>query len=375
MCTMKSARMQDHFAELTDPRRREVTYPLINVVMIAICAVICGADDFVAIAKFGRTKREWLGRFLDLKEGIPSHDRFNAIFAAIKPAEFEKCLLSWITALHDITDGQLIAIDGKTLRRSFDTASSKSAIHMVSAWSTANHISLGQIVVDAKSNEITAIPKLLEMLELSRALVTIDAMGCQTEIARQIVAAEADYCLAVKGNQPTLHEGIEDFFDERLEDDFARTPVRRYQTKEKGHGREETRYYFICPVPEGLPDRSRWTGLKAIGMVISNTQRDGKDCNEVRYYILSKYLAAHRFGEAVRGHWGIENRLHWQLDVTFQEDQCRIRQGHADANFSILRRTALGLLKNESTLKVGIKNRRLTAGWDERYLEQVLLRQ
>jgi predicted transposase YbfD/YdcC len=373
MSSMKSARIQDHFDELTDPRTREVIYPLINVVTIAVCAVICGADDFVAIAKFGRTKRPWLSRFLDLKDGIPSHDRFNAIFAALKPAEFEKCLLSWITALHEISDGQVIAIDGKTLRRSFDAADSKAAIHMVSAWATANHISLGQVVVDAKSNEITAIPKLLEMLELSGAMITIDAMGCQTEIAQKIVDAEADYCLAVKGNQPTLHQGIVEFFDQHLEDDFARTPARRYQTEEKGHGREELRYYFLCPVPEDLPDRSRWAHLKAIGIAISNTQRNGEDCNEVRYYILSKYLAARRFAEAVRGHWGIENRLHWQLDVTFQEDQCRIRQGHADANFSIIRRAALALLKNESTLKVGIKNKRLTAGWDESYLEKVLL--
>jgi len=370
---IKSARMQDHFAELTDPRRREVTYPLINVVVIAVCAVICGADDFVAIAKFGRTKREWLAQYLDLRNGIPSHDRFNAIFAAIKPAEFEKCLLSWITTLHEITDGQVIAIDGKTLRRSFDAASSKGAIHMVSAWATANHISLGQVVVDAKSNEITAIPKLVEMLELSGSLVTIDAMGCQTEIARKIVNAEADYCLAVKGNQPTLHRGIVDFFADHLEDDFARTKVRRCQTHEKGHGREETRYYFLCPLPEDLPDRSRWAHLKAIGIAINNTQRDGKDCNEVRYYILSKYIAGGRFGGAVREHWGIENHLHWQLDVTFQEDQCRLRKGHADTNFSILRRTALSLLKNESTAKVGIKNKRLTAGWDDSYLEKVLL--
>lgn len=373
MFRMKSARIHDHFADLTDPRRREVTYPLLNVVVIAVCAVICGADDFVAIAKFGRTKHEWLSRFLDLTSGIPSHDRFNAIFAAIKPAEFEKCLLGWITALHDITDGQVIAIDGKTLRRSFDAASSKSAIHMVSAWATANHISLGQVVVDAKSNEITAIPKLLEMLELSDALVTIDAMGCQTEIARKIVDAGADYCLAVKDNQPTLHQGIDDFFDDHLEDDFARTRVRRYRTEEQGHGRKEIRNYFICPVPEDLPDRERWTNLQAIGIAISNTQRDGKECSEVRCYILSKYLAARRFAEAGRGHWSIENRLHWQLDVTFQEDQCRIRQGHADANFSSLRRTALSLLKNEPTLKVGIKNKRLNAGWDENYLEKVLL--
>ena len=193
------ARIEDHFAELTDPRRREATHPLINIVTIMLCAVICGADDFVAIAEYGRKKRKWLSRFLDLSEGIPSHDRFNAVLAAIHPAEFEKCLLSWITALHEISGGQIVAIDGKTLRRSFDAASSKSAIHMVSAWATANHISLGQVVVDEKSNEITAIPKLLQMLELSGCLVTIDAMGCQTEIAEQIVAAGADYVLAVKG--------------------------------------------------------------------------------------------------------------------------------------------------------------------------------
>ena len=329
-------KIQDHFVDLTDPRRREVVYPLINIVVIAVCAVICGADDFVAIAEFGRMKRDWLARFLDLRNGIPSHDRFNAILAAIKPAEFEQCLLSWITALHEITEGQVIAIDGKTLRRSYDTASGKAAIHMVSAWATANHITLGQVVVDAKSNEITAIPKLLGMLELSGSLVTIDAMGCQVEIARKIVDGGADYVLAAKDNQPTLCKGIAAHFDDHLEDDFARTQVHRYETMEKGHGREEMRWYYICPVPDDLPDASRWPKLKAIGIAISNTQRDGKDCNEVRYYILSRYLSGRRFAEAVRDHWGIENRLHWQLDVTFQEDQCRVRKGHADANFSIL---------------------------------------
>lgn len=302
MAAGPTARVQDHFATLTDPRRRPGTYPLLNIVVIAICAVVCGADDFVAIARFGRTKRDWLAQFLDLSAGIPSHDRFNAIVAALKPGEFEKCLLSWITSLHEVTGGQVIAIDGKTLRRSFDAASSKSAIHMVSAWASANHLSLGQVVVDAKSNEITAIPKLLQLLELSGALVTIDAMGCQTEIAQQLVAAGADYCLAVKGNQPTLRQGLQDFFDEHFEDDFARTPVRRHETHEHGHGRQEHRFYLICPVPEDLPDRSRWAHLKAIGVAISNTQRDGKDCNEVRYYILSKYLAARRFAEAVRSH-------------------------------------------------------------------------
>ena len=373
MSAMKSALLQDHFATLADPRRRKVRYPWMNVVVIAICAVICGADDYVAIAAYGRKKREWFARFLDLKSGIPSHDRFNAILAAIKPAEFEKCLPSWITAFQDITDGQVVAIDGKTLRRSFDTASGKSAIHMVSVWATANQISLGQVVADAKSNEIAAIPKLREMLEISGCLVTIDAMGCQTEIARKIVEAKADYVLHAKGNQPTLQQGIEKHFKEQLEDDFARTKVRRYQTVEKGHGRIEERYYFICPVPENLPDRGRWFKLRAIGMAVGTTLRDGKESSEIRYYILSNYLSARRFAKAVRGHWEIENRLHWQLDVTFQEDQCRIRKGHADANFSLLRRTALSMLKNESSLKVGVKNKRLTAGWDEDYLEKVLI--
>jgi predicted transposase YbfD/YdcC len=373
MAALKSVQLQEHFAELNDPRRNKVTHPLINIVVIAICAVICGADDFVAIAAFGRKKRRWFAQFLDLRNGIPSHDRFNAVLAAIKPAEFEKCFLSWITALQEITAGQVVAIDGKTLRRSFDAASGKTAIHLVSAWATANQISLGQVAVDEKSNEITAIPKLLEMLEISGCLVTIDAMGCQTEIAQKILAAGGDYALAVKGNQPTLHAGIADYFVEHLEDEFARTEVRRHKTKEKGHGREEERHYAICPVPEDLPDRARWPRLKAIGYAINYTLRNGKECDEVRYYILSEYVSAKRFAEAVRGHWGIENRLHWQLDVTFQEDQCRLRKGHADENFSILRRTALSLLKNETSAKVGVKNKRLIAGWDEDYMLKVLL--
>lgn len=373
MSRASAVRIVEHFSEVTDPRRREVVYPLMNIIVIAICAVICGADDFVAIAKWGRLKRDWLAKFLDLSAGIPSHDRFNAVLAAIKPAEFEKCLLEWIMSLHQLTDGQIVAIDGKTLRRSYDKAGGKAAIHMVSAWAAANHISLGQIVTDAKSNEITAIPKLLEMIAISGALVTIDAMGCQVEIAREIIAQGADYCLAVKGNQPTLHEGLAAHFEEHLADDFARVNVRRHATKERGHGREEERTYFICPVPADLPDRFRWPGLKAIGVAINVTQRDGRQCVDVRYYILSRYLSGSRFAEAVRSHWAIENQLHWQLDVTFQEDQSRIRKGHADANFSSLRKTALSLLKNEATAKVGIKNKRLTAAWDESYLEKVLL--
>jgi len=370
-----SARIQDHFVELTDPRRRKVIYPLINIVSIAICAVICGADDFVSIAEFGRKKRKWLAQFLDLRAGIPSHDRFNAVLGAIKPAEFEACLLNWITALHEVTSGQIVAIDGKTLRRSFDAASSKSAIHMVSAWATTNQISLGQVVVDEKSNEITAIPKLLKILELSGCLVTIDAMGCQVEIAQAILDAQADYVLAVKGNQPTLHDGLAWFFTYHGAFRYAETPVSRHETRDKSHGRKEHRTYVVCPVSDDLPDRDRWPKLKAIGYVVQESFRNGKHCREERYYILSQHLSAKRFAAAVRGHWSIENCLHWQLDVTFQEDQSRLRRGHADANFSILRRTALSLLKNNQTLTIGVKNKRLAAGWDDSYLEQVLFGQ
>ena len=373
MAAQNSASIVEHFSELSDPRRREGTYPLINFVVIGICAVLCGADDFVAMAQFGRSKRKFLEKLLDLSEGIPSHDRFNAIFATIRPAEFEKCLLSWITTLHEITDGQVIAIDGKTLRRSFDAASSKSAIHMVSAWATANHISLGQKVVDKKSNEITAIPKLLEILDISGCLITIDAMGCQTKIAGAIVDAGADYVLAVKGNQKTLHSGVQRFFSEHSRDDLANVSVRRHQTHERGHGRDETRIYSICKVPDNLADKGRWPHLRAIGMAINITVRDGKETRDVRYYILSRYLSGQRFGDAVRSHWAIENSCHWQLDVTFQEDQSRIRKGHADANFSVLRRMALSLLKNNNSRKVGIKNKRLIAALDEEYLTEVLL--
>jgi predicted transposase YbfD/YdcC len=368
-----SARIQVHFATLPDPRRRKVTHPLINFIVIAICGVICGADDFVAIADFGRKKRRWFRKILDLRAGIPSHDRFNAIFSMLSPAEFERCLLSWIQALHEATGGQVIAIDGKTLRGSFDKASNKSAIHMISAWASANSISLGQLVVDAKSNEITAIPKLLDMLQLKGATVTIDAAGCQTEIARRIVDAGGHYVLNVKGNQGTLRDGIETFFAEYLDGQMPTVPVRQRHSTNTGHGRRESRWHYVCGVPRDLPDRDRWPGLKAIGMVISNTERDGKECVSIRYYIMTKKMPVKKFAAIVKGHWAIENELHWQLDVTFREDHCRIRKGNADANFSSLRRIALMLLKNEKTAKLGVKNKRLSAGWDEDYLLKVLV--
>jgi predicted transposase YbfD/YdcC len=301
-----SARIAKHFASLTDPRRGKVTYPLINIVAIALCATIAGADDFVAIADWARQKKDWLAEFLDLSSGIPSHDRFNAIFRALKPEQLERCLVSWITELHKVTVGQVVPIDGKTMRQSFDKATGKSALHMVSAWATTNKISLGQVAVAEKGNEITAIPKLLELLELAGAVVTIDAMGCQTEIAEKILERKADYVLAVKGNQPSLHEGVVEFFLDQMEDDFARVKVSRHETRESGHGRIEHRTYYVCDVPDDLPDASRWEGLRQIGVAISDTVRGGKPCDDVRYYILSRKMSARSFGAAVRSHWSIE---------------------------------------------------------------------
>lgn len=373
MASRLGVRVEEHFGELTDPRRREVTHPLLNLVTMALCAVLSGADDFVAIARWAEKKQEWLGKFLDMSAGVPSHDRFNTVLGALKPREFEKCLLSWVTSLHEITDGQVIAIDGKTLRRSYDAASSKAALHMVSAWATTNHVALGQVATDAKSNEITAIPKLLEMLEIKGCLVTIDAMGCQREIAAKITDAKANYVLAVKDNQPKLYEAIVEFFIKHLEDDCESIDCRRHETHEKGHGREEDRYYYLAKLPKDFPLTEKWKGLKAIGMACRVTRdKKGKETHDTRYYIVSKYLTGKKFAEAVRGHWGIENSLHWQLDVTFGEDQSRIRKGHADENFSLLRRTVLSMLKNNKTEKVGIKNKRLCAAWDDDYRLQVL---
>ena len=372
MTSTPSPRISDHFLRLTDPRRGKLTHPLINLVTIALCATIAGADDFVAMIAWARRHRDWLAQSLDLSNGIPSHDCLNMLFRRLKPDEFERCLLSWLAALHDTSGGTLVAIDGKTLRRSFDQATARSALHLVGAWAVSQKLGLGCVAAEEKSNEITAIPELLRLIELSGAIVTIDAMGCQVDIAKAIVDGGGDYILAVKGNQPTLHGGIVGHFLEQMEDDFARVEVSRYETREKGHGREEHRTYYVLDVPVGLPDARRWKGQERIGMAISETVRDGKACDEVRYFIMSRGLSARRFGTMIRSHWGIENSLHWQLDVSFGEDQSRTRKDHAAANLGGLRRTALSLLKNETSEKVGVKNRRLIAAWNTDYLRKVL---
>ena len=372
MSSHSSPRIADHFASLTDPRRKAVTHPLINIISIALCATIAGADDFVAMVAWAQEHKEWLAQFLDLSHGIPSHDRLNMIFRRLKPQEFERCLLSWLAALHDTSAGKLIAIDGKTLRRSFDKATSRSALHMVSAWAVSQKLSLGSVVVAKKSNEITAIPELLKLIELSGAIVTIDAMGCQTKIAGAIRKGGGDYILAVKRDKPTLYEGIQAFFLKHMGDHFARVKVSRHETRAAGHGRTEHRTYYVCEVPADWAEAKRWPGLKRIGMVISDTLRSGKPSDEVRYYILSQELSARRFGTLIRSHWGIENSLHWQLDVSFSEDQNRTCKDEAPANLGALRRTALSLLKNEMSAKVGVKNKRLTAAWSTEYLRKVL---
>jgi predicted transposase YbfD/YdcC len=373
MTRTKFASIVVHFADLEDPRvSRSKRHPLVNVLVIGLCAVICGARHFTEMEEFGHNKRKWLAKILDLKHGIPSHDVFNAVFACLKPEQFEACLLNWITTLHQVTGGQVLAIDGKTLRGSYQRGDSKAAVHMVSVWATANQLSLGSVTVDEKSNEITAIPRLLELIDVSGALVTIDAMGCQKDIAEKIVAEGADYVLAVKENQPTLYNTVGEFFEERLEEEALAPKCRMQTTKEKGHGRREERSYYVAPIPKEFALADQWPTVAAFGLAINVTHRDGKETSEVRYYILSTLPTVKRFAEAVRGHWGIENNLHWQLDVTFREDDLRIRRGHAPANMSILMRTALSLLKKETSIRRGIATKRLAAGWNESYLEKVL---
>lgn len=373
MAPANLAAFAHHFADLEDPRHtRTRLHPLTNVLVIGLCAVICGVKHFTQMEVFGKAKKDWLARFLDLSAGIPSHDTFNAVFTRLQPTAFEQALLGWITALHEVTAGQILAIDGKTLRGSYRPGDSKALIHMVSIWATANHLSLGSTVVDEKSNEITAIPRLLELIDVSGALVTIDALGCQKEIAGKILEAGADYVLAVKDNQPKLHEAVRAFFTEQVATEESTTPCCRYRTEERGHGRVDERHYCVCPVPEDFPVLEQWPGLQALGLVVHRTERDGQESWEVGHYILSRRLSGRRFAEAVRGHWGIENSLHWQLDVTFGEDDLRVYRGHAPTNLSILMRTALGLLKNERSQRGSIESKRLTAGWNEDYLEKVL---
>jgi len=368
-----------HFAKLEDPRSDHTRlHGLLDIIGLTLCAVVSGAECWTEVENYAFEKWDWLESFLDLPNGIPSHDTLGRVFAAMDADAFQECFLHWMHAVVGASEGKLVAIDGKTLRRSFDTAKGKSALHLVSAWASDNHLLLGQQAVADKSNEITAIPALLQLLELQGALVTIDAMGCQKKITEAIVAGGGDYVLAVKDNQPTLHEDVHQVFMKGLEKDFAGLAHRHHQTTEKGHGRTETRHYHLIEVPEWLTAaHPQFTGLRTLGMVFSLRQvGQGPETMETRFYISSMPLKVKAFAEAVRGHWSIENNLHWVLDVVFQEDQSRLRKDHGPENLGLVRRIALSLLKRTPTKKkVGIACKRKKAGWNNEFLVQVLLGQ
>jgi predicted transposase YbfD/YdcC len=368
-----AAAIEKHFSSLNDPRMSgKVRHKLIDIITITICAVISGADTWTDIEEYGKAKYDWLKDFLELPSGIPSHDTFGNVFAVLSVSEFENCFLSWVRSVFEVTEGNLIAIDGKTLCNSYDRSSKKAAIHMVSAWASENRVVLGQVKTDEHSNEITAIPELLKMLDIHGCIVTIDAMGTQKEIASRITDRGGDYVLALKGNQKNLYEDVKLFFEDAMERQFKEVSYDRYKTVEKDHGRIETREYHITSDIDWLFGMENWKNLKSIGMVKSERDIEGKVSTEMRYYITSLGSDAEKFGRAVRGHWGIENSVHWVLDVAFQEDQCRIRNGHAAENLAIIRHIALNLLRHEQSLKKGIAVRRHRAGWDNDYLLKVL---
>ena len=361
-----------HFAVLEDPRdalRRR--HKLIEMVVIAIAAVLCGADGWAGIAAFGRAKEGWLRQFLELPHGIPSHDTFGRVFAVLAPAAFEACFRAWVEAIRAVIPGEIIAVDGKTLRRSHDRAAGLAALHLVSAWAAANRVVLGQVATEAKSNEITAIPQLLALLRIKGCIVTIDAMGCQTKIAEQIIEQEGDYVLALKGNQSTLASEVEEAFIDADVKDYAGMESEFMETVEHGHGRIEARCYRTLGDLSGVPRSTLWRGMNMIGMVESQRTLDGKTSCETRFFIGSIGTDATCFARAVRDHWGIENELHWTLDVAFREDDSRVREPAARENLAVLRHIALTRLKKDNT-KLGIKNKRLKAGWDERYLAKLL---
>lgn len=365
--------MVECFSEVDDPRvNRGNNHPLLDILCLAVLAVIAGAEGWEDIEDFGKQKQAWLKKYLRLPHGIPSHDTISRVFRRLKPEAFQDCFTRWVRSLHESLGFEQVAIDGKTLRRSHDRKSMKSALHSVCAWSVENHLVLAQQATDQKSNEITAIPELLELLELSGAIVTIDAMGCQREIAAKIISGGGDYALAVKGNQPTLHAALQSHFEQLHENQFVGEASRQHTTREQGHGRQEQRFYChskLSPELQTLvPD---WAGLTTVGQTISITQRDGKEVADVRYFICSFKLGVKKFARVVRGHWGIENSLHWVLDVTFDEDRSRIRKDHGAENFAHLRRFAISLIKQD-TSPGSIRKKRKRAAWNNEALAKIV---
>lgn len=358
------------FEDMPDFRvDRNKHHRLVDIMVIAVTAFICGADGWTEVEDFGESKQSWFARFLELPNGVPSHDTFCRVFRLLNPLHFERCFLRWIESIQHQTQGEIIAIDGKTLRRSYNTAKGKPAVHMVSAWANANGLVLGQIKTEEKSNEITAIPELLSKLALGGCIVTIDAMGCQKTIATQIQEQEADYVLALKGNQGHLHDDVKTYLDHAIS---HKRPLSYHEEVDTGHGRIETRRCWVTEKIDWLEPKGLWTGLRSICAIECERIVGEKVSCERRYFISSLAADASVLANAVRAHWSIENNLHWVLDVVFKEDYCRAREGYAAQNMAVLRHMALNLLKKENSRKRSIKTKRLKAGWDEAFLLAVL---
>jgi len=361
------------FSKLTDPRiERTKRHLLLDMVVISLCAAICGANSWADVERFGKAKLDWLSRFLDLPNGIASHDTFGRVFARLDTNEFLTCLHNWLRSLKLALKDQQVAIDGKTLRRSFDKAAGKSALQLVSAWATDLRISLGQVAVDPNSNEITAVPQLLELLELTGAVVTLDAMHCQKETAAAIRTKGAHYVLTVKNNQPSLHAQLAECFSSYADQDYRVAGLRIHKTVERSHGRDERREYYVAAAPPELQARQEWKGVRTIGMVYRCREHDGKLQEEVVYFISSLPPRVKRLARLIRNHWGIENQLHWILDVSFAEDQSRIRKGQGQEIAGVFRRLALSMLQQDTTVKSSIRGKRLQAGWNTDILERIL---
>jgi predicted transposase YbfD/YdcC len=367
------SKLVEHFSLLTDPRiLLKNRHKLTDIVIITVCAVLAGADEWVEIAGFGKAKEDWFRKFLELPNGIPSHDTFGRVFARIEPEEFGKCLINWIREVFPSTGTDVIAIDGKTARRSHDRANAKGPIHMVNAWAVENRLILGQIKTEDKSNEITAIPELLKIIDIKGCVVTTDAMGCQKEIAKQIVEQGGDYLLALKGNQGNLHKEVALLFEKAKEDNYKDFSHDSDSTIDGGHGRIETRTYTTTADVDWFEERGKWAKLTTFGMVESERDMGDHITRETRYFISSLPNDAKRFGEACRKHWGVENGLHWCLDIAFREDDSRVRKGHGAVNLAIIRTFALSLVKQDPLRKVGVKASRKQAGWDNNYLLRLL---
>ena len=363
----------ESFEALDDPRQRgKVLYPLDEVLLLVLLGVIAGCESWVEIARYGEKKLALLRRFRPFKDGTPSHDQLGDLFAVLDAEQFQACFVGWVAGLTGLGP-EIIAIDGKTLRRSYQEGGAKAPIHMVSAWSAGQNLVLGQVKVADKSNEITAIPKLLDMLVIKGAVVTIDAMGCQREIAAKIIEKEADYVLALKGNQGTLRDDVEEFFTEQKANKYADCKPSRHETLEKSHGRIETRTVTVVGELDWLKERHPWAGLASIVMVESCREIAGKSERESRFYITSLSAAAERIGLAIRGHWGVENGLHWVMDMVFRDDECRIRKDNAPANFATVKHMASNLLR-QAPGKDSLRVKRKVAAWDDDYLAAMVAR-